>query len=103
MPTSVHSLDEVMHLAIVKLRELPNRAAIVRRRGRPPVRIRTPEVKPALASADRTLLFQDRTRAQSPYLSAAADADAEIAGRNAALTGGMEDALTEADFWTEAS
>lgn len=101
MPTAVHSLEEVTHLAIVKLRELPNRAAIVRRRGKPPVRIRTPEIKPALASDDGVNRFLDRTRNASPYLSVVADADAEIALRERTI--GRRPLGDKGTFWTEAS
>lgn len=99
-PTAVHSLDEAIHLAVVKLRELPNRAAIVRRRGKPPVRIRTPEIKPALASDAGVERFLDRTRGASPYLREAADVDAKIVYRADALSGRRH--AEEVSFWTEA-
>lgn len=104
MPTAAHSLEEAIHLAIVKLRELPNRAAIVRRRGKPPVRFRTPEIKPALASDDGINRFLDRTRTASPYLSVTADADAEIARRAARVgVANRRSPEDEDSFWTEAS
>lgn len=104
MPTAVHSLEEATHLAIVKLRELPNRAAIVRRRGKPPVRIRTPEIKPALASDAGINRFLDRTRIASPYLSVTADADAEIAFRAKTMGAiGRRPPEDDETFWTEAS
>lgn len=104
MPTAVHSLEEATHLAIIKLRELPNRSAIVRRRGKPPVRIRTPEIKPALASDDGVGRFLNRTRAGSPYLSVTADADAEIALRTTtAGVVGNRSPDGDGSFWTEAS
>ena len=104
MPTAVHSLEEATHLAIVKLRELPNRSAIVRRRGKQPVRIHTVDIKPALASEERVARFLERTRTLSPYLSATADADAEIARRASSL-GVIDLVPPEGDdgFWTEAS
>jgi hypothetical protein len=81
MPTAVYSVDEQLHLAIVKLRELPNQAAIVKRRGSPPVRFRPSTVKPPLAWADLIGTFLNDTRAASPYIAASHDADAEIAAR----------------------
>ena len=104
MPTAVHSLEEATHLAIIKLRELPNRAAIVRRRGKPPVRIRTPEIKPALASDDGVNRFLNRTRAGSPYLSVMADADAEISDRSKIMGVVVPESTEDGSaFWTEAS
>lgn len=105
MTTAVHSLDEELHLAIVKLRELPNQAAIVKRRGRPPVRIKPATVKPALAWEELTDQFIDTTRAASPYISSAPQADAEIAMRfdtlRAKETKPMPDAAGSEAFWTE--
>jgi len=46
LPTAVHSLEEELHLAILKLRELPQRAAIVKRRGRQATRLVVPEIRP---------------------------------------------------------
>lgn len=103
LPTAVHSLDEAIHLAVVKLRELPNRAAIVRRRGKPPVRIRTPEIKPALASDAGVDRFLGRARAASPYLREAAEADGEIARRMATISGREPASDGDCAFWTEAS
>lgn len=102
MPTSVYSLDEALHLAIIKLRELPNRAAIVRRRGKPPVRFRTPEIKPALASEDGVGRFLERTREASPYLSGSDAADTEIASRLASI-GARRPPPSDGpeSFWTE--
>ena len=105
MPTAVHSLEEEQHLAIVKLRELPNQAAIVKRRGRPPVRIRPATVKPAIAWEELTGEFIDGTRAASPYIRTASQADAEIAARFDSMTASK--AKSEPDktdpetFWTE--
>ena len=86
MVTAVHSLGEEEHLAIVKLRELPNQAAIVKRRGRMPVRVRPATVKPATVWEELTDTFIDTTRAASPYISSAAQADAEIATRFESIT-----------------
>lgn len=85
MPTSVYSLEEEFHLATVKLRELPRGAAIVKRPGKFPVRVRTEIIKPALASAAKVETFVNETRVASPYLSVVAVADAEITTRQKAL------------------
>jgi len=104
MPTAVHSLEEATHLAIIKLRELPNRAAIVRRRGKPPVRIRTPEIKPALASEAGVNRFLNRTRTGSPYLSVMAEWAVDISDRTKTMGVALpETTEDESAFWTEAS
>jgi hypothetical protein len=102
-PTAVYSLDEAMHLAIVRLRELPNRAAIVRRRGRPSIQIRTPEVRDALASPERTARFIAATQAASPFMSQLSDVDAEIARRIAGIEAARSRPVSdEAEFWSPA-
>ncbi len=104
MPTAVYSLEEATHLAIIRLRELPNRAAIVRRRGKPPVRFRTPDIKPGLASDGRVTGFLKTTRTASPYLAEAADADAEIANRAKILRAGPASSPDDdTSFWSEES
>ena len=105
MVTAVHSLGEEEHLAIVKLRELPNQAAIVKRRGRMPVRVRPATVKPATVWEELTDTFIDTTRAASPYISSAAQADAEIATRFETITAKAKDTKPEESgpdtFWAE--
>lgn len=105
MVTAVHSLGEEEHLAIVKLRELPNQAAIVKRRSRMPVRIRPATVKPATVWEALTDTFIDTTRAASPYISSAAQADAEIAARFETITAKAKDTKPKESapdtFWAE--
>ena len=100
MPTAVYSLEEAQHLAIVRLRELPNQKAIVRRRGKPPVEIKTPFVGMPLASGPRIEQFLERTRVASPYLSATLDADAEITLRSEQF-GNARELAAPASFWSE--
>ena len=105
MATAVHSLDEEEHLAIVKLRELPNQAAIVKRRGRAPVRFRPETVQSAVAWPELTDSFIGNTRASSPYISTALQAETEIAGRFETITAKAipaEPGQTDPDaFWTD--
>jgi hypothetical protein len=103
MPTAVHSLDEELHLAIVKLRELPNQAAIVKRRGHPPVRFRPSTVKPGIAWPDLTSAYVADACAASPYVSTSEDADAEINGRLNHLRSGEphDDTNAAEPFWSE--
>lgn len=102
MPTTVFSLEEATHLAIIRLRELPNRAAIVRRRGKRPVRFRTPDIMPGLASDGRIEGFMETTRTASPYLSVADEADAEIAARATRLRAApAQSPGDDTSFWSE--
>jgi hypothetical protein len=99
MPTAVYSLEEELHLAIVKLRELPNQAAIVKRRGRPPVRFRPATVRPAAVWPDLTDRFLDGSREQSPYIVRAETADAEISTRVQGLREKEPDDTASQPFW----
>jgi hypothetical protein len=105
MPMAVYSLDEELHLAIVKLRELPNQAAIVKRRGRPPVRFRPETVKGPLTWPEKTTSFIERARADSPYITTSVHAETEISGRLAVLqdrkAGRAVHAHEEETFWSE--
>jgi hypothetical protein len=105
MPTAVHSLDEQLHLAIVKLRELPNQSAIIKRRGSPPVRIRPETVKPPLAWAELTSTFVEQTSTISPYMTQGVTADAEITARFESLRDQrlptVEPQSDETTFWSE--
>jgi hypothetical protein len=105
MPTAVYSLDEELHLAIVKLRELPNRAAILKRRGHFPVRFRPATVQPAVAWPELVGDFMERVRIDSPYISPASQAEAEIATRMDAMKSSPADTDTgrpsEEPFWVE--
>lgn len=104
MPTAVYSLDEELHLAIVKLRELPKQAAIVKRSGRPPVRVHPETVKGPLTWAEKTASFVSHARADSPYITTSVQAETEIAGRRSVLQDRRAAVPAEADseaFWQE--
>jgi Helicase HerA, central domain len=103
MPTAVYSLEEELHRAIVKLRELPKRSAIFKRVGRPAIRLRTLEVKTPLATPAVVERFMERVRSKSPYVSPAAFADAEILTRQSMLTPPTQVASSAGEdrFWQE--
>lgn len=103
LPTAVHSLEEELHLAIVKLRELPNQAAIVKRRGRPPVRVRPHAIKRALAGPDRVTTVKDACRRASPYLTDSETATSEIDARERTITGTISPTAQGGfdPFWVE--
>lgn len=99
MPTALYSLDEQLHLAIVKLRELPNQAAIVKRPGRPPVRFRPPTIKEPLASPAMVESFLHDSRSSSPYIAVGHVAELEISVRTQPV---VIEVATQADpFWSE--
>ena len=102
MPTAVHSLEEEIHMAIVKLRELPQRVAILKRRGRTAIRVRAPEIKTSLAGPDLVERFVSNARSASPYLSPMAVVEAEILARQVELIEGKlvgTPAATDEQFW----
>jgi hypothetical protein len=81
MPTAVYSLEEELHLAIVKLRGLPKQTAIVKRPNHFPVRVRPQDVSPPLSGKARAPEFITAVRAGSPFIVAASRADSEMAAR----------------------
>jgi hypothetical protein len=101
MPTAVHSLDEELHLAAARLRELPNRVAVVKRRGHPPIALTPPFIGPAINGRGAGAAFVEHSRATSQYLSRSAEADEEIVTRRARLRALSKlDAPETADaFW----
>lgn len=102
LPTAVYSLEEEKHLAIVKLRELPNQAAIVKRRGSFPVRFRPRDIPKALASDERVSRFLDSVRIASPYLLATEAAEAAIDDRATRLGVRHIEPEDDASFWSVA-
>lgn len=102
MPTAVYSLQEEIHMAIVKLRELPQRAAVLKRRGRTAIRVRAPEIKTSLAGPELVERFVSNARLASPYLSPMAVVDAEILTRQTELIEGRlagTPATADEQFW----
>jgi hypothetical protein len=100
-PTQVHSLEEEVHLAIVKLREQKNRSSIVKLRGEKAKGTIVPDVVPSLASPARIAEFRDIARSRSEYLSSSNLAEAEIAARHAGLGfGGQKKPPGDEEFWT---
>lgn len=102
MPTAVYSLEEEIHMAIVKLRELPQRVAVLKRRGRTAIRVRAQEIKASLAGPDLVERFISNARSASPYLSPMAVVEGEILARQTELIEGRiagTPAATDDQFW----
>ena len=87
LTTAVHSLEEEIHLAIVKLRGLPKQTAILKRPERVPVQLRPSTVRNALVRPEEVARFIERTRVASAYISPIDLVDAEIARRQAQFPG----------------
>ena len=103
LPTAVHSLDEEIHLAIVKLRTLSQQEAVVKRPNRPPVRMRPLDINPPLGGVVRSPAFIERSRVGSPFIAATADAEAEIAARLAQLRQRETHVPSDDEFFSEES
>lgn len=84
--TQFYSLDEGLHLAQLKLRNLPDRAAIVKRRGKRTIRIETAEVKSVLKLPLSVARFRALVCERSSYLVPLADAEAAIEARRLRLS-----------------
>ena len=102
-PTQMHSLEEEVHLAIVKLREQKNRCAIVKLRGKKAQGVFVPDVKTALASAKQIREFKAASQTASEYISLTSSVDAEVAVRHATLGVGPSQNAREGEgqFWHE--
>jgi hypothetical protein len=101
LPTATYSLEEEVHRAIVEIREMPNRQAILKRRGHPPQRFVTTNVPQALARPADVHGLIIRAHEGSPYVQSALKAEQEITLRQQALaTGGVSDGSATA-FWVE--
>jgi hypothetical protein len=85
MPTAVYSLEEEVHLAIVRLRQLPKQAAILKRPNGVPVRFRPLTISPTASGKARAASFIATARTGSPFIAPAEIAEAEIAARLADL------------------
>jgi hypothetical protein len=85
MPTAVHTLEEELHLAIVRLRTLPKQAAILKRPNGMPVRFRPLTIAQTASGKARATAFIAAARASSPFIAPAEIAEAEMAARLAGL------------------
>jgi hypothetical protein len=103
MATAVHSLEEELHFAIVKLRELPKQAAVVKRRGRPPVRFRPSTIASPLSAPTRVSAFIERTLLATPFLAPADQVDEAMASRRRGFhpKSDSDAQAADAEFWSE--
>jgi hypothetical protein len=99
-PTHFYTLEESLHLAALKLRNLPDRAAIVKRRGKRTVRVETVEVMPLLEAKGAIARFRQANAQKSPYVSALGSVEAEMAARQGRM-GEKPAGEGETQFWNE--
>ncbi len=102
-PTHFYSLEESLHLAQLKLRNLPDRAAIVKRRGKRTVCVETLDVKDALKQPKALGRFRALVFERSAYLAPIDVAILEIETRQNRLALPKPNAHAEGDeqFWQE--
>jgi hypothetical protein len=84
-PTQLYSLDESLHLAQLKLQQLPKRIAIMKGDRKRTIRFKTLDVKDPLNVAGNLKRLRAIVAERSPYLIPRAEAEAQIAERRAAL------------------
>jgi uncharacterized membrane protein YgcG len=100
MPSAVHSLEEEIHLAILRLRQLRVGTAIVRPRERTAVYCRVPNAPAPIVWTDLMARYRTDVSIKSPCLSTIEDAEAELAARQAGLRKRDEPSAAES-FWNE--
>lgn len=83
--TQFYSLEESLHLAQLKLRNLPDRAAIVKRRNKRTVRVETLDVRDVLKLPKTAARFRARMAERSSYLVSREAAELEIETRQQRL------------------
>jgi len=102
-PTQFYSLEESLHLAQLKLRNLPDRVAIVKRRGKRTVRVTTNEVKDVLKIPRATSRLRTLVAERSTYLAPILVAQSEIEERQKGLSVATANGTLDGDksFWQE--
>lgn len=80
-PTNFYSLEEVIHLAASRIKNLPLRHAIVKVPGRKSEAIKTPTVQQGLVRPEKQRLFMQRTIANHRFVVSREAIDSELAQR----------------------
>jgi hypothetical protein len=100
--TAYYSLDECLHLAQLKLRNLRDQTAIVKRRGQRTVQVSTIEVKPLLKSPPIIARFRQKMSSRSAFVAQWSVAKAEVDGRLARIANKNGRTAGNAEsFWHE--
>lgn len=96
LPTTVFSLEEQIHKAAAKLRNLHPQQAVVKMPYRWSVGIRAMPVEPGYARDERVERFKEETFRHSPFVTPAREVDAEFARRRERLAVALRPAAAEA-------
>ncbi|WP_299293968.1 type IV secretion system DNA-binding domain-containing protein [uncultured Tateyamaria sp.] len=97
MPTATYSLEELVHLGNVSIRDLPSRTAYAVLPGEKPVRFTTADVKPALPLSGQTDWTIKQLCADSRYTKSQTAIEAELAANAQRMFGDDGDGWYEDD------
>ena len=92
MPSGVHSLENVKHLAVKRLRSIPERNAVVKGPGAPSFDIASFTIRDPFVDDEMTLRFKHRVMLESPYVVPAIEAEQTLNLRELELKKNI-------DFW----
>jgi len=81
MPTAVYSLEEIMHLGIVAIREMPGRTAIVKIGKEKPVRITTFDIQNRMPMQIQVDNFRNRLQDKSRFTHTQNQIERDISAR----------------------
>ena len=102
--TAYYSLDECMHLAQLKIRNLPDQTAIVKRRGERTELVKTIVVTPIIMAQRITERFRRSAAAKSPFVAQLSVAKAQVDGRLVQIAHRSGRAVgADETFWHEES
>jgi len=90
MPTAVYSLEEIIHLGIVAIREMPDRTAIVKIGKEKPVRITTFDIQNRMPMQVQVNRFRNRLQRKSRYTHAQRKIERAISARSKELFDGID-------------
>jgi len=96
--TAFHSLEECFHLAMLRIRNLPDQTAIVKRRGEMTVVVKTIAVRPTLAVKRIQARFRAKAAARSTFIIDTLAAQAAVDGR---LVEAKRPVAPDETFWNE--
>jgi hypothetical protein len=97
--TAYHSVDELFHLAVQKIRGLPDQTAIVKRRGHQTIVVKTILVRPMLRLPRMAERFRRSVAAKSAFVADSGAARAAVDARLGEVRKGNGERDTS--FWNE--
>lgn len=100
LPTSVYSLEEQLHLGQLKLRNLQDQHAIVKRSGKPAEEVRIANVGAPISSMTMIERFRDVVSTSSVYVKTTEAAQIELSERHRTLSTSQSPPAADIDFWS---